>query len=117
MQLATCHTGVLKEIPMAYLRVLDGFDMQCLCLKCTLKDRLPVRSPTKIVITRTQRSRLALICIGKKLHGQEQYQSTTHQRLEVHRSVLSICSVQIDRPSQDPLQHSIPQFEGTVERL
>ena len=117
MQLATCHIGVLEEIPLAYLRVLDGFDMQCPYLKYTLKDRLPVHTPTNIGITRTRSSRLALISIGKKLHGQEQYRSTTHQRLEVHRSVLSMCSVQIDRPSQVPLQHNIPQFEGTVERL
>jgi hypothetical protein len=78
MQLATCHTEVLEEIPMVYLRVLVGFDMQCPCLKYTLKDRLPVHTPTKIGITRTQSSCLALISIRKKLHGQEQYQSTTH---------------------------------------
>jgi hypothetical protein len=96
MELATCHTEVLKKSPSAYLRVLDGFDDAMALFE--MHSQRPSPSPHVYWNQHHTHSMLSsrIDFYQKKLHGQEQYQSTTLQRLEVQRSLLSMCCGQID---------------------
>jgi hypothetical protein len=92
MELTECHSQVLKKSPLAYLRVLEGFDEAMSLfgkhaqyyhrMKKGMKSNWPRHTHYKLS------SRIDFY--RKKLHGQEYYQSITLQRLEVQRSAVSV---------------------------
>jgi len=89
MELTVCNTQVLKKSPVAYLRVLEGFDEAM-----SMFEKVPQQPRTVWNLLAQQHDIHTKLSsrtdfYRKKLHGQEYYQSITLQRLEVQRSVVS----------------------------
>jgi len=88
-ELTMCHTQVLKKSPVAYLRVLEGFN-EAMEMFAKHSSRMYDESPQRDAHAKFS-SRIDFY--RKKLHGQEYYQSITLQRLEVQRSAVSVLCI------------------------